>query len=47
MVNSFSEKETGVHSSTMPALKCINNSALLGFVLFLTGEHLIEKTCAC
>ena len=36
-----------VDSSMMPALKRINNAAVLGFVLFLTGEHFIEKTCAC
>ena len=36
-----------VDSSMMPALTCINNLAVLGFVLFLAGEHLIEKTCAC
>ena len=26
----------------MPALKWINNLAVLGFVLFLAGEHLTE-----
>ena len=38
VVNSFSEKETDsyrIDLSTTPALKCINNSAILGFVSFL------------